>query len=469
MKTLSEVEWKVLYCSLSTSLSYLMIGYSYGFPSPIAREVKSDNLLDDYQFGIFSGILYLSAAFGGLTAIPLMYCMSRKSVIITAVIISTAGWIVLGSSRLSYLLICGRVVTGLGSGISIPIVPIYVGELANKKTRGRHIGISSFQLSFGILVVYVLGIQLNYFWLSVIGACICILQLILLLFVPYSPTHLADIGLEKRALSTLENLRCRDYDAMSEVLEIIEAVKNQKMSLSSKISTLFKPHNMKAFIATMLLMTTNQSSGTNVISSYTSELLDNDLIDANIIGLVNPLSLIIGSALSVILIDKLGRKVLLLISYIGIMITLLLFGIYFLLIDVICPGSLHSTLIMDMCVSPYLISWPIICIATFSITYCIGIGSVCYVIMGELIPLKFKHIITCFGAFVLYTTTFLLVTTFPIITQEIPRCYYVFGICLLSAVLSMATLILTPETKGRSVAELEKLFIDKSIFICNYV
>ena len=42
-----------------------MLGYSFGLPSPIAREVKSGGLLDDYQFGIFSGIFYLSAAFGG--------------------------------------------------------------------------------------------------------------------------------------------------------------------------------------------------------------------------------------------------------------------------------------------------------------------------------------------------------------------------------------------------------------------
>ena len=117
MKILPEVEWRVIYSSLSTSLSSLMLRYSYGFPSPIASEVKSGELLDDYQFGIFSGIFYLSAAIGGFTAILIMYCMSRKSVIITAVIISTVGWIILSISRVSYLLICGRVVTGLGGGL----------------------------------------------------------------------------------------------------------------------------------------------------------------------------------------------------------------------------------------------------------------------------------------------------------------------------------------------------------------
>ena len=93
-----RLEWRVLYCTLFTNLSSFMLGYSFGFPSPIAREVKSGNLLDDYQFGIFSGMFYLSAAIGGFVTIPLMYCMSRKSVIIIAAIISTVGWIVLGSS-----------------------------------------------------------------------------------------------------------------------------------------------------------------------------------------------------------------------------------------------------------------------------------------------------------------------------------------------------------------------------------
>ena len=133
-----RLEWKVLLCNLFTNLSYLMLGYSLDFPSPIASEVKSADLLDDYQFGIFSSIFYLSAAIGSFTAILIMYCMGRKSVIITAAIISTVGWIILSISRVSYLLICGRVVTGLGSGLSVPIVSIYIGELANKNTRNLY-------------------------------------------------------------------------------------------------------------------------------------------------------------------------------------------------------------------------------------------------------------------------------------------------------------------------------------------
>ena len=55
-----KLEWRVIYCTLFTNLSSLMLGYYFDVPSPIASEVKSGELLDDYQFGIFSGIFYLS-------------------------------------------------------------------------------------------------------------------------------------------------------------------------------------------------------------------------------------------------------------------------------------------------------------------------------------------------------------------------------------------------------------------------
>ena len=359
MKPFYQIEWRVLYCTFSTGITYFLLGYSYGLPSPILHEVKSANILDDYQFGIFSGILYVSAAISGFIAIPMMYWLGRRNVIIISTITTAVGWIFISCSRMPQLLICGRVVTGFGSGMSAPIVPIYIAEVADKNTWGRHLSTMSSQISFGVLVIYILGIALGYFWLSVIGTCICILQVIMLLFIPYSPAHLAGIGLEKRALSTIEKLRCRNYDAMSEVLEIIEAVKNQNISLSTKISLLFKPHNIKAFIATITVMITIQISGINLLSTYTSELLENDLIDANILGIIYPLSTLIGNVVNVFLIDKLGRKFLMLFSYICMTSSFILFGIYFFTIDIICP---ENTSLKHLCLSKYLIAWPIVCI-----------------------------------------------------------------------------------------------------------
>ena len=465
MKLFRQIELKVIYCTFSTSLTYFLLGYSYGLPSPISHEVKSANLLDDYQFGIFSGIFYVSAVISGFIATPMMYWLGRRNVIIISAIITAAGWIFICSSRIPQLMICGRVVTGLGNGISAPILPIYIGEVANKNTRGRHLGISSFQVSLGVLVIFILGTALSYFWLSVIATCISMLQVMMLLYIPYSPAYLAAIGLEKRALSTLENLRCKDYDVMAEVLEIIEAVKYQNISLATKISFLFKLHNIKAFTATITVMITIQISGINVFSSFSSELLANDLIDANILGIVYPLSVLIGNVVNVLLIEKLGRKFLMLLSYISMTSSLIIFGIYFFTIDVICP---KTTSLRHLCMSKYLIAWPTICIVLFSFSFGIGIGTVGYILLGELIPLKIKHIVSSFGTFVQYITAYLLITSFPIITNYTPIYNYIFGVSLLSTILSLITLLLTPETRGKSVAELENLFVGKSIFIFDY-
>ena len=450
-----------------------MLGYSFGFPSPIAREVKSGNLLDDYQFGVFSGIFYLSAAVSGLCAIPMMFWLGRKPVIMSAAFISTAGWILLGSSRMPELLICARAITGLGCGLSTPIVPIYVAELANKNTRGRHLSVTGFAISFGVLVIFIIGIKLSYSWLAVIGAIISLLESFLLFFAPYTPAYLVSRGLEKRAFVLLKRIRSKGYDALHEINELQEIIEDQQMDVFSRLSQLFKPSNLKALVAIIILMITHQASGINLLSSFSSELLSNDRIDSNILGVVFPISNIIGSLFNIFLVDMIGRKLLLLISYIGIAIALLLLAIYLLLIDEICPyviQNMHLNYsITDVCVSPYLLAWPLFCFVLFSSVFTLGIGSIGYVLLGELIPLKMKYMVSGIGTFSLFMTSFVLITLYPVITVSISRSYFVVGMSGIFIILSMVTYILTPETKGKSAAELEDNFKGNTLFILDTI
>ena len=467
-----EIEWRTLYYTLSTNIAFFMVGYAFAFPSPIAREVKSGNLLDDYQFGIFSGIFYLAAAVSGLCAIPMVSLLGRKPVIMSAAFVSAAGWLLLGSSRIPELLICARVITGLGSGLSTPIVPIYVAELANKKTRGRHLCVTGFALSFGVLVIFLLGIKLSYSWLAAIGSVICILESILIFPAPYTPAYLVSTGLEKQALITLKSIRSKSYDALSEIYELREIVKNQQMNVVSRLSLLSEPCNLKALVIVVLLMITHQSTGINLLSSFSSELLSNNQIDSNILAMVFPISNIIGSILNLLLVDRIGRKILLLISYINITIALLLLAIYLLLIDVTCPYviqniHLNNYTITAVCVSPYLLVLPLFCFILFCTVFTLGIGNIGYMLLGELIPLQMKQMVSGIGTFSLFMTSFILVTLYPIITHSIPRSYFILCLSCIFMILCVVTFILTPETKGKSTAELEDNFKGNTFFIIN--
>ena len=468
MNLVRRLEWRVLYCTLFANISTLMLSYSFGLPSPIAREVKSSNLLDDYQFGIFSGIFYLAAAISGLIAIPLMYWLGRKTVIVIAAIISAGGWILLGSSGVPELLICARVVTGLGSGLSIPIVPIYIAELANKNTRGRHLSVVGLSIAIGLLASYSLGIGVTYSWLSFIATIVFVIQIIALLFGPYTPTYLVSIELEKDALHAIQQLRCQDYDALGEVKEIIQVVSEDKMTFLSKVLLLFKLYHLKALLVVSLAMLSNQSSGVNLVGSYSSELLNNDRINPNVLGLVNPICQVLATLLTMILIEKVGRKILLIISLVGIILALCLMGTYLLIIDQICPimSSFPNSTLVASCESEYLIAWPIITFVLFNLAFASGIGPIGFILLGELIPQKVKNIVSGIGTFILFMTAFLIVTFYPIITSQVPRAYFIYTLAVFNTVLCILIVTLTPESKGKSVGELERLFQENTVFCC---
>ena len=468
MRSLSFFEWRVLYCTLSSNITFFMLGYGYGFPSPIAKEIKNTNILDEYQFGIFSGIFYLAAGLSGLCAMPLMYCLGRKPVIIIAAFICGAGWVVVGFSRIPELLIIGRVVTGLGSGLSIPIVPIYIAELANKNTRGRHLSMCGVGIGAGTFVIFILGIGLNYSWLSYIGTTLCISQIVLLLFAPYTPAYLVRRELDKQALTTLNKIRNNNCDARKEIEEIRDVLREEQIPFASKLALLCKLNILKATFILSLIMVANQSSGVNLFSSYTSQLLENGSIDPNLIGIVFPAGVLISNILNILLIDKVGRKSLFLISVIGTILSLILMGLYFIFIDQICLQNIpagNSTL-AHACQSPSLIAWPMISIILFGTTFAIGCGPIGFIVLGEFIPLKIKHIISGFGTFLLFVTAFLIITLYPIITSNIPRSYFLFGLALFNTILIVLIGLFMPETKGKSIGELEKLFQERTIFCC---
>ena len=217
MSTKYRISFYVLYCTLTTSVSFLLLGFGFGFPSPIAEKVKRTNILDDYQFAVFSGVFHLTAAISGLIATPLMYALGRKNVLRIGAVVSAAGYIMLGCTRIPEVLILSRALNGIGSGVSIPIAVVYISELAHKDSRGTYISIARIGIPLGIFVTYLSGSRLSYSMLAFTGTALSILQTFLLLFVPYTPTYLLSIHLKDSALRTLKQIRSKDHDSESEL------------------------------------------------------------------------------------------------------------------------------------------------------------------------------------------------------------------------------------------------------------
>ena len=467
MSTKYRISFYVLYCTLTTSVSFLLLGFGFGFPSPIAEELKRTNtsILDDYQFAVFSGVFYLTAAISGLIAMPLMYALGRKNVLRIGAVVSAAGYIMLGCTRIPEVLILSRALNGIGSGVSIPIAVVYISELAHKDSRGTHISIARIGIPLGIFVTYLSGARLSYSMLAFTGTALSILQTFLLLFVPYTPTYLLSIHLKDSALRTLKQIRSKDHDSESELQQIDTILRENNTTYLTKFIQLIKPWNLKASFIIALTVITQQTTGINFFANYNSEILQESVWDPNLVGLVFPLGQILGSVTGIICMDKLGRKKLLSISLICIIVSLILMGTYLLFKDQICNQVEEDSTIAAMCINQYLTIWPLVTISFLGFMFSAGIGPVTFVFLGELIPTNIKHIVSGTGTFLLFITSFSLITLYPIITKHIPRYYILFGLAAFNIVMCFVLAVLL-QTKGRSVAELEMLFKENTMFCC---
>ncbi|MCL4137268.1 UNVERIFIED_CONTAM: hypothetical protein GTU68_020120, partial [Idotea baltica] len=209
-------------------------------------------------------------------------------------------------------------------------LPVYLGETIQPEIRGT-LGLLPTTIgNIGILICFLVGSYVNWSWLAYIGSLIPLLFFCLMIFVPETPRWYVSKGREEHAEKSLQWLRGTDNDVEFE-LEAIQ--KNFEMSASEKssIRDLFKKQYSKALGIAIGLMLVQQLSGINAVIFYTVDIfkLSGSKIDGNlstiIVGIVNFMSTFLAN----ILIDKLGRKILLYISDVAMIVSLFSLGSYF--------------------------------------------------------------------------------------------------------------------------------------------
>lgn len=433
----------------------LIMGYAIGFSSPALPKID----LNDTEGSWFGSLLNIGAILGGPIAGFLLQSMGRKVSIMACALPFVAGWVLIGtaSNKMVALLYTGRVLTGVACGMTSLAVPNYISEVAPPSLRG-FLG-SSFQVSVtvGILLVYCLGIPLTYYWLALTGAAMTGLLVVTMLGIPETPRFLLIKHFRVRAIDVLSKLRGPLVDVDQECREVEDALDNSDDKFSWSEFTY--PFLYKPLIISLALMFFQQFSGINAVMFYTVNIFNSAApsIDSNIATVIVGVVQVVFTCVAAVLMDRMGRKALLVIGAFGMAISCTTFGLYYQLTE----GSGHNGTAPLPTPSPAgnNLSWlPLTSIIVYIISFSLAWGPIPWLVMSEIFPSKAKGVASGIATAFNWTCSFIVTKEFNDMQDAMTKkgiFWFYGGVSLLGA---LFVIFFVPETKGRSLEEIEASF-----------
>lgn len=343
-------------------------------------------------------------------------------------------------------LVVARIVGGVGVGAASMLSPLYISEIAPAHKRGTLVSLYQLAIVLGINIVFLFNYVLagsnteqwniDFGWRYMLGSetVPAMLFLIALFFVPESPRWLAKKGRDIEALDILEKINSKEV-AKGVHLEIRKALGQEKGS----IKELFAPGIRTAMVIGIILALFSQITGINAIMYYAPEILkgagfavDSALMQTVIIGVINT----VFTFVAIKYIDKVGRRV------------LLLWGISGMVFCLFVIGMLYQ---FDLTSGP----WLLIFILGFVGCFATSLGPIPWVIISEIFPTKTRGIAMSISIMVLWVGVMLISQFTPVLLDSLGA-GQTFWLFMLNAIfLLIFTYKMIPETKGKSLEEIE--------------
>ncbi|WP_194973736.1 sugar porter family MFS transporter [Aquiflexum lacus] len=434
----------VLFLSVTAALGGFLFGFDTAVISGAERDIQNLWGLDDWSHGLAVAMaLYgtvIGALFGGIPADK----FGRKNSLLwigVFYLISAVGS-ALANDVNTFMIF--RFIGGLGVGASSVVAPMYISEIAPAKRRGQLVALYQFNIVFGILMAYfsnyLIGTaNLNEAWRWMLGveAIPALIYSILIVKVPKSPRWL--IAKKQDFDLAREILTKTDPDGVDEAMEL--AIAESKEIRGKVVATaLFNPKFRKISFFAFLMAFFNQMSGINAIIYFAPRIFESagiateDALLSTIgIGVIN----LVATMLGLYLIDKIGRKMLMYIGSVGYIISLSLMAYsYF-------GGGISNTLL------PYFVF-------VFIASHAIGQGSVIWVFIAEIFPNELRAFGQSLGSFTHWILAALIANLFPFFASTFGA-GSIFAFFALMMVLQLIWVAFRmPETKGKSLEEIQK-------------
>ena len=452
----------LIFLSVVAALGGFLFGYDTAVISGTIAQVTQLFQLDALQQGWYVGCALVGSIVGVLFAGILSDKLGRKlTMVISAVLFSTSALGCALSADFAQLVVY-RIIGGVGIGVVSIVSPLYISELAVAQYRGRLVSLYQLAVTVGFLGAYLVnyqllawaesGTQLSVDWLNKIfitevwrgmlgmETLPALLFFIIIFFIPESPRWLIVRGKDLKAVNILEKI----YNSITEAKSQLNETKSVLTSeTKSEWSLLMKPGIFKAVIIGVCIAILGQFMGVNAVLYYGPSIFENaglsggdSLFYQVLVGLVNTLT----TVLALVIIDKVGRKKLVYYGVSGMVLSLVLIGLYFLFGDSLGVSSLFLLIFF---------LFYVFCCA-------VSICAVVFVLLSEMYPTKVRGLAMSIAGFALWIGTYLIGQLTPWMLQNLTPAGTFFLFALMCVPYMLIVWKLVPETTGKSLEEIER-------------
>ncbi|CAN7125452.1 unnamed protein product [Brassica rapa subsp. narinosa] len=416
-------------------------GVAIGYTSGAEIGIMKDMGLSIAEFSAFASLSTLGATFGALFSGKMAILLGRRGTMWVSDILCVIGWLCIAFAKNVLWLHFGRISSGIGIGLISYVVPVYIAEITSKHVRGTFTFSNQLLQNSGVAMVFFWGNFISWRKMALLGALPCVIQGIGLFFVPESPRWLAKVGADEELEYSLLRLRGRDADISREASEIQVMTKMLERDSKSRFSDLFQRKYRHIIVVGVGLMLIQQFSGSTAVISYTSTIFSKAGFSVTIGSTLLGIFMVPKATIGLILVDKWGRRPLLLTSACGMSITCMFIGLAFTLQKMQLLPKLTPVLTF-LCVTLYIAS------------YAVGIGGLPWIIMSEIFPMNIKVTAGTLVTLASWSSSSIVTYAFSFLFEwSTEGTFYIFG--AIGGTSLIFIWLLVPETKGLSLEEIQ--------------
>ncbi|WP_241569466.1 sugar porter family MFS transporter [Rosenbergiella collisarenosi] len=440
----------VVWIAVIAALGGLLFGYDTGVIGVALLGLGKAFALDDTVKQLVTGAIIFGAIFGCLGTGPFSDRLGRRKMVIFVALLFAVGSIASAMSPNVTMLILSRFILGLSAGSSTQIIPVYIAEVAPPKHRGKMVVLFQFMVVFGITVAYASGFVLgdHWRWMFGLGVIPALILLAGMVFLPESPRWLVMRKRDNEALKILTRVRGSQALAQQEIEEI-HTVANQP---EGSWRDLAQPWIRPAVVVGAAIAMFSQITGNNALIYYAPTILTHAGFSnqAAILGTgLSTLLVVVMTVVGSILVDKIGRRRYLLWTIPGSIVALVVMGYLFLGNG---PQNQFSQIMV------------VVCLAAYLMLNRGGFGVCIWLINAEVYPLFVRGKGASLGAFSHWIFDLLVTLTTLSLVTWLGASYTFWLYAAISVGALVFIIYLVPETKGKSLEQIEQDLKNKKFY-----